>query len=439
MQKKKVLFISYLYPPIGGGGVQRSLKFVKYLSRMDWDITIVTVDGNVYDVYDYSLMDEAQPENTTIIRASLQNLKKNNSKNVSHNTTNIASSDSISSSRSKILKQYLRWMKQLAFQSIHIIPDPSFNWYFPALKAIRKIAKNTKFDIIYSTTLPIVSHFIAMRLKKNLNIPWVADFRDLWTDNYYGHYLLPSKKVIDNFFEKRLLSYADLVIGATPKLVENLKSKCSNAKVVLLTNGFDFEEYQVDYDKRESKNKLCFSYTGRIYEQRNSSVLWNAIYELIKEGTIDPSMIEFVFAGPPLPDNMIRDLQKFSLQNIVKYIGYIDSVEVKRLQMNSDILLLIEPSIDAIPAKFYEYLVSGTFILSIIPPGNFIYEITEKAGNGICVPFSKDYIKKAIMECYERWKRDGRLNLHVNHDYVMSFSRQRITNRLSEYMRELTG
>ena len=254
---KKILVATYYWPPSGGPGVQRILKFCKYLPHFGWEPIVLTVQDGEYPRLDQSLLDEAELLKVKVFKTKtiepykfFKFLTQKNS----------LPTFELSKVKESIFSNLAYWIRMNLF-----IPDARIGWIPFAIKSAKKIILENKIDLIFSSGPPHSSHFIGHRLKRSLSIPWVADFRDPWVDLFYysDHKRLAISKKLDSILETKILCSADKIITATKGLKLLFENKIKK-NISVVYNGFDEDDFK-GLDKKNNKDeKIIVSYVGTI-------------------------------------------------------------------------------------------------------------------------------------------------------------------------------
>jgi len=264
---KKALIITYYWPPAGGSGVQRWLKFVKYFRDFDIEPIVYTVDDANYPIEDNSLISEI-PKNTEVLK---QPIWEPNSLFTKIGKKKIESAGFINPNPSffdKIL-QYVR--------ANYFIPDARKFWVKPSVKYLKKYLEENKVDVIISTGPPHSMHLIGLQLKKLLNVKWIVDFRDPWTEIDYFHQLPLTKKAIarHHALEKEVIVNADAVLVVGDTMRKSYQK--FNSNIITVTNGFDevISNIEIAID-----SKFTITHIGLMNADRNPTILWEVLSEI---------------------------------------------------------------------------------------------------------------------------------------------------------------
>ncbi|WP_139491592.1 glycosyltransferase family 4 protein [Brevibacillus dissolubilis] len=413
-QKRTVLIISYIFPPIGGGGVPRPLKMAKYLGNFGWDVHVLTADPTYHATLDPTLLTQL-PDDVQIHRAKeLSAMLRKPPVSAAKPQGGIAVTPPPAPARPSMLSQ----VKQNVFSLLKkvkpymLIPDDQILWYPDAVKVGREVLRQHKIDAIFSTSGPVTNHLIAQKLASEFGCKWIADFRDPWTQNMHTSGI-PWRERLEERMEAQVMLQADAITTVTATFAENFRKKYSSQikRIELIYNGFDRADFQGLEPSRTASDKFHAVYAGILYQKRNPRLLLRAIKELIDEGLVDRRDLLLSFAGvfdyPGYTENQ-DCVNELGLDDIVNVIGNLPHKEALRLMKSGDVLLLIgDVSPDAgayIPGKLYEYMGMGKLTLALNMPGEAT-EIIQRFGLGeVADPSDKDAIKQAYLRLYQQWK-----------------------------------
>ena len=424
----KVLIITYYWVPAGGSGVQRWLKFVKYLRDFNIEPVIFTVDEANYPIIDASLEVDI-PEGIEVIKNPIwepNNLfsvfKKKGAK------TSAGFLDPNPSFFGKVM-QYVR--------ANYFIPDARKFWIKPSVKKLKKYLEENKIDAIITTGPPHTLHLIGLQLKRELGVKWIADFRDPWTDIDYFHQLplTQKSKAKHHQLEQEVLINADvtLVVGETMK--KNYEKFSNNIHVI--TNGYDSEEQKEVEVKLDEK--FSITHIGLMNADRNPKIVWEALSELSKENAEFSEDLEIKLIGN-IANEVEEELAKYQFKNVTK-IAYVPHSEVQKHQKSSQILLLAVNKVPSakgiITGKIFEYLQAKRPILAVGPEDGDLAEILTKTNAGTIVDFDgKAKMKKEIMQLYVDYKKG---NLQVASKDITQYHRKKLTEQLSIILKQVVN
>ncbi len=422
----KVLIITYYWPPSGGSGVQRWLKFVKYLRNFNVEPVVYTVDNPKYAILDETLQSEI-PNTVEVLKKPIK--EPNNILSFFGKKSKKTSAGFLDANPSLFGKmfQYIR--------ANYFIPDARKFWIKPSVQFLTEYLSNNKIDVVITTGPPHSLHLIGLQLKQKLAIKWIADFRDPWTDIDYFHQLPLTKKTIRKHYqlEEEVVSTADsvLVVGKTMK-EKYLKF---NQNIEVITNGFDDVK---DESKVELDIKFSIVHIGMMNADRNPRILWKVLSDLIKENQDFAEDLQLKFVGK-LAHEVFESIDKNKLNSIIEYITYLPHKEVVIFQQSAQILLLAVNKVPSaggiITGKLFEYLQANRPILAIAPPEGDLAEIINTTKAGRVVDFDdEETLKKEILEMYKAYKKH---KLVVNSKSIEQYHRKNLTAQLADVIKKL--
>jgi glycosyltransferase involved in cell wall biosynthesis len=419
----KVLIITYYWPPSGGSGVQRWLKFVKYLQGFGVEPVVYTVKNPKYPILDPSLEKEI-PKNITILKQPIW--EPNNILSFFKKKHTQQSAGFLNPNPTffgKIL-QYIR--------ANYFIPDARKFWIQPSVKYLKQYLSENKIDAIITSGPPHSLHLIGLELKKALNIKWISDFRDPWTEIDYFEQLPLTKKSIQihQELEKEVVEKSDavLVIGKTMK--ENFSKFSKNIHVI--TNGFDND---IDSTSITLDKKFTITHVGLMNADRNPISLWKAISDICKENADFAADYQIQFVGKIASE--VRDsLEEYQIKNI-RDVGYVSHQEVTKYQQKSQVLLLsvnnVKSAKGVITGKIFEYLQAKRPILAIGPTNGDLAEILKETHSGIIINFGEiENLKKEILQLYRSFKNG---NLESKSNNIEHYHRRNLTEKLAHIIK----
>lgn len=438
--------IAYFFPPIGGSGVQRTLKFVRYLRGHGWNPIVLTV-GNSYTPYDNddTLLNELS-QDTEIYRIDQKYI---NSEQLNYNTAQQILNLVYGLTDDEVLmKQYCDRIKENNCSQRRWIlePDKYIVWVNEVLQNIEKTIDFKKIDLIYTTSGPYSGHIVGYYIKRKYNIPWVADFRDEWFNNQCAKQFYKGdkfKRQLHKSMEQKIVDYADRVIAVTPVSSQNYRDifNLPYEKVVTITNGYDEEDFEHISREKSRNDKFLLLFYGSLYFGNDYlDRVFMAVNELIKDKRIDKNLIEIKLIGKI--DISIQDLfSQLDKYNLIKYEGYKPHLECICEGSKSNILLLPSgPDEGFIPVylgKIFEYLRFAIPILAIVPKNSAMEQLLKETGSG--KNFDHDDIrgiKSYILKYYNEWLR-GENSFNPDFEKIKQFERQKLTEKLSKVFDEL--
>jgi hypothetical protein len=368
---KKVLLITYYFPPMPSIGAIRPGGLAKYLPMYGWEPIILTslLPGEPNPQFRI-----IQTQDDDITKLWKTRLGLNPQKTLNENF-NISRQ-----------KQKMSWLDKIASLPYDIItyPDVRKGWYTSAIQAGDKLLQNEQIDAILSSSAPIISHIIAKTLAEKYHIPWIADLRDLWTqDHYYSHCNL--RRIIDRRLEIQTLGQANALVTVSKPLAKDLSCLHTDIPIYDIPNGYDPDD--AVFDSPKLTNKFTITYTGGLMEgKRDPALLFEALRKLITDGIVDPNHIEVRFFGPQ--DRwLIKEIKKFNLDDVVKVFKSIPRDCALHRQRESHLLLLLlwdnPKEIGVFTGKIFEYLASKRPILALNGPKNSVVkDLLEETRTG---------------------------------------------------------
>ena len=433
---KRVLIITYYWPPAGGAGVQRWLKFVKYLPQFGWEPVVYTAQDGEYPVLDHSLEKEV-PEGTEVIRKKIIEPYSWYKKFIGQKPEEKINAGFLSQSEKPAGKEKLaRWIRGNLF-----IPDARRFWIRPSVRFLSKYLKDHPVDIMVSTGPPHSMHLIALGIKKKLDIPWIADFRDPWTkiDFYKELHLSRWADRKHHLLEKKSVQTADMIVAVTRHMQKDFE-KLGARQPVYLPNGFDPEDIPAEYPVPEKGDKFRIVYVGTLNRPRNPEILWETVAEMIEEDPLFATDLEIDLVGKT---DIIVDkaIKQYRLSSYVNKKDYLPHHEIFGIQKEAAVLLLlINRAPDArgiVTGKIFEYLTAGRPILALGPPDGEAAMILNQTGTGTTVDYDdKKRLKKVITEFYHLHKAG---KLFVTPEHIENFSRVNLTKQLVGLFEKAVG
>jgi glycosyltransferase involved in cell wall biosynthesis len=429
---KKILIITYYWPPSGGGGVQRWLKFVKYLPEFGWNPVVVAPLNPEYPVFDNSLESEI-PEGLEVIKLPIWEPY-----GIFKNLTGRKKEERVNNGlvfdkqKQKPVEKFLLW-----FRGNVLIPDPRIFWVVPSVMRLKKIIQAGNFEAIVTTGPPQSIHLIGFRLKKIYNIPWIADLRDPWSTFEQLEQFYPSELAIkrQKRLERKTLSYADKIITVSSVWAAELEESTGKS-VDLVSNGFDEEDV---YPPSSSTHPyFTISHIGMINSYRNNNAFWEALNEVCLESEQFRNRLRIYIAG--IYDECFKqELSNYQeLSGKLIFSGYVPHADVKFKYDEADVLLLLQNqkpnSLGHIPGKTFEYLATGKPILALADQDSDMARIIKSCGAGfVCHPADKIKIKECLSLLFK-----GNVPA-MDKSKIMLYSRRSVTKKLSTVLEGLVS
>lgn len=427
----KVLLITYYWPPAGGPGVQRWLKFVKYFKEFGIEPTVYIPENPTYPLIDESLISEI-PADVTIIKQPIfepyrfaEIFSKKDSKTISKGI--IAGKD----------KQSFMQKLMLFIRGNFFIPDARKYWVKPSVKFLNDLISKEDIDIIITTGPPHSIHLIGKELKKKLDIKWVADFRDPWTTIGYHKKLKLIRSARDKHIqlEKEVLSSADHITVTSYTTKEEF-SNITKRPISVITNGYDTEEVA---DIRLDTT-FTISHIGSLLSGRNPKRLWQAIYDTAQENEDFAKQLKLQLVGA-VSEDVLSSIKEAGLSDFLEIKGYVSHKEAIEIQRSSQVLLLIEIDSEEtkciIPGKLFEYMISERPIIAVGPRDADISKLIEETDSGKYFDYDAyDEMKRLLLEYFSKFK-EGKLNSQAIG--IEKYSRRSLTKEMSMLLKSLAN
>ncbi|MFS4491593.1 glycosyltransferase family 4 protein [Maribacter sp. 2308TA10-17] len=422
---RKVLVITYYWPPAGGPGVQRWLKFVKYLRDFGIDPIVYIPENANYPLIDESFKNEI-PDDITIYKnrifepyqiASLFSKKK----------TKRISSGIIQTKNQSVLEKIMLWIRGNFF-----IPDARKYWVRPSVKFLYEIIENEEIETVITTGPPHSVHLIGHYLKEFKKVKWIADFRDPWTSiGYHKKLKLTSMaKSRHKELEQLILTNADKIV-VTSETTKNEFQKITRQPIKVITNGFD----TIVASKVTLDEQFTIAHIGSMLSGRNPKNLWKVITEIISENEAFKKALRLQFLGV-LSDDVLQTLKESGLKNYVDVLGYVSHEEALRYQQKAQVLLLAE--IDSaetkgiIPGKLFEYMAAERPILGVGPQNWEVAQMVAATKTGAIFDYKSHFqLKNVLLNWFEQYQRN---QLRVSSLHTNQYSRRELTRKLAEYI-----
>ena len=435
---KKVLILTYYWPPSGGAGVQRWLKFVKYMREFGFEPVVYTAENGEMPVIDDSLAKDI-PQGMAILKTPIWEpytfykrfigRKKEDKINASFLNEN---------KKAGITEKISVWIRGNFF-----IPDARKFWIKPSISYLDDYIKKNKIDIIISSGPPHSMHLIALGLKKkNKDIKWVADFRDPWTNiDFYEKLMLT--KWADNKHHKQELSvlqHADKVISVGQTMSNEFLAMYQRSggkdltKFKVITNGFDDDDLKVGIVIKDKK--FSIAHIGTLVKDRNPQVLWKVLKKIAQENEKFKDQLEIKLVGKI--DFFVKEqIELFGLSQFVNKIEYLPHDKVIEEQQRSKLLLLLvnntKNAKGILTGKFFEYMSAKVPVLAIGPVDGDLAEIINATNSGLISGFDDEAtLEKNILNYFNGNVSDR------NEQQINKYSRRALTKTLCELLKNLS-
>ena len=432
MQRKKVLIVTYAWPPSGGSGAQRWLKFVKYLPDFGWDPIIVTPENPQFIVQDTAFVKEVQSMKIKVIKIPIwepYGLFKKLSQYMCQ-TKAFTDPSTMADKQKNCFNQLACWIRGNMF-----IPDAKIFWIKPATKKIIKIIQAQSVDVMVTTGPPHSLHLIGWRIKKAL--PWLADFRDPWStwDMLQYFRLTPLAKYWHQCLEKKVLTKADKVLTVSKSWQADLQKTAGN-KVAVVTNGFDEADFINYKGDGYCFSQFSISHMGLLNGFRNLSVFWQVLAACCKEDTDFHNTLIVNLIGQITPE--IKQDIPATVASKVRLVPYLPHAQIIQAYEHSTVLLLIQNQSHNIqghiPGKFFEYLGAKKPILLL---GNEKSELADLIQYLKCGVVCNWQDKVGIRQALKKLFQDHRQGKKLPVANIKAFTRKNLTRQLAKLLDEM--
>lgn len=427
---KKVLLVTYYWPPAGGPGVQRWLKFVSYLPQFGIEPIVYIPENPAYPIVDENLQNQV-PEGITIIKQPIRE-PASFAKKLFSNKTKQLQSGILPSRKASFATRCMLYIRANFF-----IPDARVGWVKPSVAYLKKYCKENHINTLITSGPPHSLHLIGLQLQKEIGVKWLADFRDPWTTIHYFAQLPLRKRAIKKHekLEKKVLSAAD-IITVTSKPTKIEFQKLTNKPIHVVTNGYDAK--QLPKETISLDNKFSIAHIGSLLSDRNPKLLWKALADLLMAYPGLKEDLQITLAGV-VSDEVLKSLADAGLENYVHNLGYISHTEAIRLQHASQILLLLEMDKEEtkviLPGKLFEYMAAKRPILALGPVGGAIASILEETNAGDYYTYQEfNAIYNYLAQQYKSYKTEG---VRIQSHGVGAYSREAVSRKMAAILLDL--
>ena len=422
---KKVLIISYYWPPAGGSGVQRWLKFTKYLPKNNWRPIIYTPENPYFEIKDEKLLGNV-PAEAKIWKTAIW--EPYALKDRLFGKGSQSQSAGVISNKNSLKNKVLNWIRGNIF-----IPDPKVYWVKSSVRFLKKKIKEEGIQHIITTGPPHSMHLIGLSLKiQNPELKWIADFRDPWSelDLLDEFHLSKSSKAKHKRLERKVLQLADVTLTVSESWVNDLK-RLGAKNVVLITNGYDSTDFNL---KPKKTDKFIIGHYGLINHLRNPKNLWKGLNVLCDEHKDFNSKLEIHFSGN-VDGEVIAEIESFSnLKGKIKELGYLGHAQVLQEYNEASVLLLLLFNSDAgkgnYPGKIFEYFAAQKPILAFGPSESDTRNLITKTNSGKYFSYDDANLRDTILELFRNENRFSFKN-------TGQFSREKLAQMLSDLLNKL--
>ncbi|WP_428223980.1 glycosyltransferase family 4 protein [Flavobacterium sp.] len=424
---KKVLIITYYWPPAGGPGVQRWLKFVKYLPEFGVNPVVYIPENPTYPLVDTQLQ-ETLSNKVAILKKPITEPYAWASFLSKQNANKMSSGIIPAQKKQSFVQKMMLWVRGNLF-----IPDARVLWVKPSIAFLEKYIQENQIETVITTGPPHSLHLIGLGLKAKCNIKWIADFRDPWTTIGYHKALKLTKKSAQKHkdLESQVLNTADALLVTSPTTKKEFEAITSKP-IHVITNGYDVEKVV----KEPLDEKFTLAHIGSFLSDRNPQILWQVLQELVTENAAFKQDFELKLIGATSQE-VLASIEKYQLASYVNNLGYVSHQDAVVHQRKSQVLLLIEIDSEEtksiIPGKVFEYIVSERPIVAIGPKDSDFASIITRTNTGQFFTYlEKDPLKNSILQLYQSYQNG---NLKVHAVGLQQYSRKKLTETLVEIIK----
>jgi glycosyltransferase involved in cell wall biosynthesis len=431
---KKVLIITYYWPPSGGSGVQRWMYFCKYLKEFGIHPVVITVDEH-YASYRHN--DDSFNELTKEIEVHKTRTReplKLYSRIVSGHEQSGIPAGFAGESKTSLFQKISRAIRGNLF-----IPDARIGWIPYALQKAREILSSEKINLVITSGPPHSTHLAALKLKSEFDFTWIADFRDPWTDLYYNRLLYRTKWAMDkdSSLERKTLQSADVVLTIGPSMKQHLigKGKIDPEKVVYIYSGFDTNDF-INVEDQTNPEYFTISHIGVLSDSQPITPFLLALAGFYKRNHPICKRLKLRLIGnvsPKIIEEVHRVLPDLTLENF----GYVPKKEAISFMLSSDLLFNSMPEMEnselMVTGKLMEYIAAGKPVLCLgNPNGDAAHLLKEFEGSEVFDRKRVDLITLFLDRAFDNWTNN--VQFHVNQEKILQWSRYNTTHQLADLL-----
>ena len=427
---KRVLIITYYWPPSGGSGVQRWVKFAKYLPQEGWQPVVYTPENPELTTVDESLEAEIPPSVEVLrtpIREPYDMYRKLMGKKASGKEVT-----PISSGKKGLKQRLMLWIRANVF-----VPDPRISWVRPSVRFLKEYLKGHPVDLMITTGPPQSMHLIGLKLHRETGLPWVADFRDPWSRHYSLPYLPLTQRSLRKIrrMEQEVLDEASAVLTVTP-FVQKEYAAQTRTPVAMITNGYDEEDFAADVTPDGYFN---LTQTGYLAADGNPAVLWKVLGEMAGKDAAFREQLRIRLAG--LVDKAVYDsLDREGLRPNLVDLGYCTHGTAIREQQAASVLLLPlrnAPEMrNILPGKVFEYMAAHRPVLGFGQPDGIQAQLLKETGAGVTCDWDDEAgVRTFVQKAWEQHLAGG---VSAPRGEVSQYSRRNLTRQLAELLDKTT-
>ncbi len=423
---KKVLIVVYYWPPSGGGGVQRWLKFAKYLRDFGWEPVIYAPKDADYPQLDDELIADI-PKDIQVIKKEIWEPYKLYRKFVGNKEAK-PQLGAVSGNEKKSLKKKLSyWVRGNLF-----IPDAKMYWVKPSYKFLKKFLPNNNIQHVITTGPPHSLHLIGYKLQKNLGVKWIVDFRDPWfhLDNLDEFKLSKRAMYKQQKWRSKVVTNCSKLIVLTNFEKEKNSAFKPRENISIIRNGFDEEDFKEI--KKVETSKFVIGHYGTMGEDRNPKELWQALSQLVKSSEMFREKLSIQLVGPTDP-LVFQSINDYGLNEYLDYIDYLPHKSTLALMKSASVLLLLinnnHTSSGRLTGKIFEYMAMEVPILGVGVNDGEAGKLLKQTETGIMFDFNDSV---GIRKCIEEWFKGA--GYKATNGKINAYTRRALTQQLSELL-----
>ncbi|GEQ86494.1 glycosyl transferase family 1 [Patiriisocius marinistellae] len=423
---KKALIICYYWPPAGGPGVQRWLKFATYLKSFDVEPIMYVPSNPEYPIVDEVILNEV-PSDIKVLKRPI-NEPYRFAKMFSKKKTKTMSSGIISEKKISFVEKLLLYVRGNFF-----IPDARVGWVNPSVDYLEKYISENKIDVAITSGPPHSLHLIGLKLKESIGVKWITDFRDPWTTIHYHKSLRLSESSAKKHksLESKILNSADQIIVTSPSTKEEFKA-ITQKPITVITNGYELHDLKPVMD-----TSFTLAHIGSLLSERNPLLLWDVLAEIAAEDELFREDLKIVLTGV-VSEEVKSSISQVGLSKNCILTGYVSHKKALQLQCNAQVLLLLEINSEAtkaiIPGKLFEYMLAKRPIIAIGPKGSDMFGILKETKSGASFTSEdKMALKKQITIYYKQYQKG---ELTVISEGIEKYSRKNLTGNLATLIKK---
>jgi glycosyltransferase involved in cell wall biosynthesis len=436
--RRRVLMIAQAFPPTGGPGVQRSAKFAKYLPACGWEPVVWSADHVDQLPYDESLLADLPADLHRFTRPAWSDTAAH------RQLTRLLGTLGGRRLLGTAAWQGLDWrlLRLLRRLSVGMVPDDQWPWVLRSAVPLLGLVRREAIDAVYSTYSPVANHLLGWLVQRVTGLPWVADFRDLWTDDYAYARRSPWRRRIESRLERALLRRANAVVAVTPSQTRILGRHVPEQpeKFVCITNGVDTDDF-AGIDPRQARRALhgpaerfVLTFAGWFLSDRVDAGLVDGLGRFARWARAQSGSFEFRVVGA-ISEDMSRRFVDAGVP--LTATGYLPHDEAIGQMLAADVLLLPAPAganaETLMPGKAFEYLAAGRPILLVGPPDGEVQRLVRDCDAGVCVESQCEAVCAALTDLWRQW-RSGHPRPGCAPDRLQPFTREHLAGRLAEVL-----